>query len=48
MKLKRWYQGMTMGNLVETRFGVVCQFFESLFRFHTVDARWKSVWLPAD
>ena len=47
MKLYRWYQSMTMGNVVRTPLGVVFQFFESLFRYHTLDARWKTVWLSA-
>lgn len=47
MKLSRWYQSMTMGNLVKTKFGVVFQFIESLVRYRTVDARWKTVWLYA-
>lgn len=45
--LKRWYLSQTMGNLVKTPFGVVRQVFESLFKFKTLDLKWKVVWLNA-
>lgn len=43
--LKKWYISQTMGNLVKTPIGVVYQVFESLFRFKTLDIRWKVVWM---
>ena len=35
------YMSLTMGNIVDTRKEIISQFFESLFRFHTLDIRWK-------
>ena len=35
------YQSITMGNFVDTRREVIAQVFESLFRFHALDLRWK-------
>lgn len=33
------------GNIVNTPFGVVAQFFSSLFRYKTLDTKWTVVWL---
>lgn len=44
-RLKRRFVSQTMGNVVNTPFGVIFQVFESLFRFKTIDLRWKTVWL---
>lgn len=44
MKTKKYYQSLTMGNLVETitgKKGVIYQVFESLFKYHTLDLRWR-------
>lgn len=44
-ELKRRYVSQTMGNVVDTPLGVICQVFESLFRYKTIDIKWKVVWL---
>ena len=43
--MEKWYQSLTMGNIVRTRFGVLCQVFESLFKYKTVDVRWIVLYL---
>lgn len=43
--LKKWYQSETMGNIVPSIIGVFAQVFESLFKFHTLDLRWRVIWL---
>lgn len=37
----RYYQSLTMGNIVETKKEVIKQVFESLFHFKTIDLKWK-------
>lgn len=43
--MKRWYQSLTMGNIVRTKRELIAQVFESLFRYKTIDVRWKEIWL---
>ena len=38
---KLHYQSLTMGNLVSNPFQVIKQVFESLFKYHTLDLKWK-------
>jgi hypothetical protein len=40
-KNMRYYQSLTMGNIVETKKEVIKQVFESLFHFKTIDLKWK-------
>ena len=44
MEVERWFQSVTMGNLVRTRREVLLQIIESLFKFGILDFRWKSIW----
>lgn len=37
------YMSLTMGNLVSTRWEILKQVFESLFKYKTIDLRWKKV-----
>ena len=37
------YLSLTMGNLVDTKFQVIGQVFESLFKWHTLDFRCQKV-----
>lgn len=37
------YMSLTMGNLVFTRREILKQVFESLFKYKTIDLRWKKV-----
>lgn len=44
--MKKYYESQTMGNLVEKitgRKGVIYQIFESLFKYKTLDIKWKRV-----
>ena len=43
--LKRVYQSMTMGNIVDTPWQVFCQMIESLVRLRTADFRWRVIWI---
>lgn len=43
--MRRYYQSLTMGNIVLTKRELIAQVFESLFRCHTLDLRWKEIWL---
>lgn len=45
--MKKIYVSQTMGNFVETPADVVRQVFESLFRYKTLDLKWKAVWIGA-
>lgn len=45
INLERWYQSMTMGNIVASRLEVLKQMIDSLFRFKTPDFKWRAVWL---
>lgn len=38
---KRMWMSLTMGNVVDTFGEVICQVFESLFKYHTLDIKWK-------
>lgn len=40
MKTKEW-MSMTMGNIVSSRREIIKQVFESLFKYHTIDIKWK-------
>ena len=42
-KNMRYYQSLTMGNIVETKKEVIKQVFESLFHFKTIDLKWKKL-----
>lgn len=37
------YMSLTMGNVLLTKRAVLYQVFESLFKYHTIDIRWKKV-----
>lgn len=37
------WMSLTMGNLVFTRREILKQVFESLFKYKTIDLRWKKV-----
>lgn len=37
------YMSLTMGNLVEGKRGIIKQVFESLFRYKTIDMKWKRI-----
>ena len=39
----RYYQSLTMGNIVETKKEVIKQVFESLFHFKTIDLKWEKL-----
>ena len=39
----RYYQSLTMGNIVETKKEVIKQVFGSLFHFKTIDLKWKKL-----
>lgn len=43
--MEKWYMSMTMGNIVSTKREIIAQVFESLFKYNTIDVRWKIVWL---
>ena len=43
--LKKWYQSNAMGNIVPSFFEVILQVFESLFKYHTLDLKWRVIWL---
>ena len=35
------YMSMTIGNIVDTKKELVQQMFESIFKYHIADFRWK-------
>ena len=37
------YMSLTMGNVLLTKREVLYQVFESLFKYRTIDIRWKKV-----
>lgn len=39
--MKYKWQSMTMGNIVPSFKDVICQVWESLICYHTIDIRWK-------
>ena len=43
--LEKWYQSNTTGKIVPSIFEVFAQVFESLFKYHTIDLKWRVIWL---
>lgn len=43
--MKKYYQSLTMGNIVLSKRELIAQVFESLFRCHVLDVRWREIWL---
>lgn len=43
MKTKntKYWISMTMGNIVNSRWEIIKQVFESLFKYHTIDIKWR-------
>ena len=39
----RYYQSLTMGNIVKTKKEVIKQVFGSLFHFKIIDLKWKKL-----
>ena len=37
------YMSLTMGNIVGTKMEIIKQIIESLFKFHTLDLKWKII-----
>ena len=42
-KKKKMWMSLTMGNIVDTFGEVILQIFESLFKYHTIDIKWKKI-----
>ena len=40
-KQRKEWMSMTMGNIVSSRREIIKQVFESLFRYHVLDIKWK-------
>lgn len=43
--MKKYYQSLTMGNIVENRLAILAQILESLCKYKTVDIRWTKIYM---
>ena len=43
--MKKYYQSLTMGNIVENRLQILAQILESLFKYKTADFRWIKIYM---
>ena len=43
--LVKWYQSCSTGKIVPNRREVIRQVFETLFKYHALDLRWRVIWL---
>lgn len=41
---KKMWMSLTMGNIVDTFGEVIFQIFESFFKYHTIDIKWKKIY----
>ena len=41
---EKMWMSLTMGNVVNNFKEVICQVFESFFKYHTIDVKWKKIY----
>ena len=43
--MRKYYQSLTMGNIVENRLAILAQILESLVKYKTADFRWIKIYV---
>lgn len=43
--MKKYYQSLIMGNIVENRLAILAQILESLVKYKTADFRWVEIYM---